>query len=85
MLFDRNDIIGRCSVYINSELKYEGSNTASIGNYECIDDENASAYLIRYVTDICRNKGIKNIIGPMEGSTWNKYRFSIHNNYPNFF
>jgi hypothetical protein len=34
--------------------------------------------------ETAKSLGFEYVVGPMEGSTWNNYRFSDHNNHPNF-
>lgn len=77
--------IGRFSFYENPDLICNGAKAACIGSYECIRDIAASQYLIQYAVDLALKKGYSWLIGPMEGSTWHNYRFSQHNDTPNFF
>jgi hypothetical protein len=85
LLSEGNEPIGRFAFYENPELKYENQGAASIGSYECIDDLEASEYLILYARELAKSKGYAWLVGPMEGSTWNNYRFSKNNQHPNFF
>lgn len=76
--------VARAAVYINPALNYNDLTTACVGSYECIADENASQYLLEYIKEWVKEKNISWLIGPMEGSTWNSYRFSDHNRHVNF-
>jgi hypothetical protein len=73
------------ALYFNPELKYKNEPAASVGNYECINDDKASLKILDYAKSKAREAGFKYLISPMEGSTWNNYRFSDHNDHPNFF
>ena len=68
--------VGRFAVYINPNLRYKGTLAACIGSYECIADMTISKQLIDKAKQIARSKGCSWLIGPMEGSTWQSYRFS---------
>jgi hypothetical protein len=77
-------IVGRFAFYENPELKFEGEPAATIGSYECINDDEVSSVLIGHAKRIATEKGYSRLLGPMEGSTWNNYRFSHHNDFENF-
>lgn len=77
--------VGRFAFYENLELKYNDKKACSIGSYECENDFETSKILIEYAKEIAINKGYSWIIGPMEGSTWNSYRFSTTHDSPQFF
>ena len=48
-----------------------------LGWYECGDDDAVSQALLEAATKQCRAWGCKKVIGPMNGSTWNAYRFNL--------
>lgn len=77
--------IGRFAFYENPELNYFDEKACSIGSYECENNLNTSNVLIEKAKEIAKAKGYSWVIGPMEGSTWNNYRFSNHNDSSNFF
>ena len=77
--------VGRVVLYNNPHLQYNGLKAACIGNYECIADENISNELLNAAIHEARINGNEYLIGPMNGSTWDDYRFSLHHNHPNFF
>jgi hypothetical protein len=76
--------IARAAVYNNPGLFYEEMKAAAVGNYECIDDPIAAKMLLGEVRLVCRKMGAAYLIGPMNGSTWDNYRFSSHHQHPNF-
>ena len=69
--------VGRFAFYENPELIYKNEKACSIGSYECVNDQEISGRLINKAKEIAFNKGYSWIIGPMEGSTWSNYRFSL--------
>jgi len=85
IMFEGQKAVGRMAIYNNVELNYLGESTFCIGSYECIKGKEASKELLNYAFGVCRDMGAKFIIGPMEGSTWGTYRFSLNNDHPNFF
>jgi len=70
---DQGKLIGRVGVYINPHFEKEG--IAFLGAFEVIDDYKVTESLLTAAVDYLKNKGIHQIIGPMDGSTWNNYRF----------
>jgi hypothetical protein len=75
---DNEKPVGRIAVYFNPALYYNGKISACAGNYECIDDISASAQLLAHVEEVARKNSYQYLIGPMNGSTWDNYRFSKH-------
>ncbi|GAL87367.1 hypothetical protein MYP_4597 [Sporocytophaga myxococcoides] len=76
--------VGRLAVYKNPNLTYKGHPAACIGNYECIDDHAIAVYLLQEAEKEVGSFNVKYIIGPMNGTTWDNYRFSTHHHYQNF-
>lgn len=76
--------VGRLAVYLNPNLLLDGKKTAAIGNYECIDDAGTAQELLAAGLQKAREAGAEYVIGPMNGSTWDNYRFSLHHDHPNF-
>ncbi|MEN0046138.1 MAG: hypothetical protein AAF806_03655 [Bacteroidota bacterium] len=85
VLLENNKAIGRFAFYENPNLQYQGKAVACIGSYECVENQEVSKQLLQYAFQLAKEKDYAWLLGPMEGSTWNNYRFSLHNNQPNFF
>lgn len=77
--------VGRFAVYENPQLKYDDQVACCIGSYECVNDLEISQRLLSEAVKRAKELGYSYLLGPMEGSTWNNYRFSDHNDFPNFF
>lgn len=77
--------IGRCCLYNNPNLKYQDKKTACIGNFECINDKNASNELLQHAFNQAKETGFEYIVGPMNGSTWDTYRLAENYDSPVFF
>lgn len=85
VLLADNVPVARVALYKNPNLTYMGLNTLCLGNYECIDDIAVATELLNHVANEARRLGADYIIGPMNGSTWDNYRFTTHHNYAPFF
>lgn len=75
----------RAALYFNPHLNYQNKKTFSVGNYEAIDNLKISVLLLEYISSQAKKKGAEYLIGPMNGSTWDSYRFSVHHHHPDFF
>jgi len=84
VVLEREVPIARVAVYYNPNLRYKNDVTACLGNYECIDDSKAATLLLTTALMKIRQINLPYVIGPMNGSTWDNYRFSSNNDYPNF-
>lgn len=76
--------VARAALYLNPELKIDNQNVMLIGNYECIDQPEYAHQLFLYIENECRRLNIKIITGPMNGSTWDDYRFKTSQTPPYF-
>jgi hypothetical protein len=77
---------GGLVLYQNSSIGHNGKATALFGNFECRKDANASNDLIDAATKYSRSINAEFVIGPMNGSTWNQYRFiTEHGELPSYF
>lgn len=85
VLLQNDQTVGRFAFYENPNLKWNGVKTACIGSYECLNNLTVSNHLIKATTNIAKKKGYAQLIGPMDGSTWNNHRFSTDNDHTNFF
>lgn len=79
-----DEVLGRFALYQNDKLHYQQQSTVSMGSYECVDDKSLSEVMILEARALAKNYGAHWLIGPMEGSTWNSYRFSLENKEPFF-
>jgi L-amino acid N-acyltransferase YncA len=74
----------RAILYNNPALRYQEMKTMCIGNYESVNDMHVSTKLLETLFTEARKQYTEFIIGPMNGSTWDNYRFSTHQQHPNF-
>lgn len=80
-----NKPVGRLALYFNPFMRFKEEKAACIGNYECIDDPEIAKALISHAEEISKQNSFRHILGPINGSTWDSYRFSEHNEHSNFF
>ncbi len=85
MVVENDAIQGRLVVYHNPNLQYKEKKVIALGNYECADNQAIATLLLAEATQIAQSLGAAIILGPMNGSTWERYRFSISHDTPNFF
>lgn len=76
--------VGRVAVYHNPQLRWKEMSVVCAGNYECEENPETAEALLLTVHEIAQSLHAEVIIGPMNGSTWDQYRFSLHNDAPNF-
>jgi len=84
VLSDNGEPKARAVLYENPGLFYQGKKAIAIGNYESVEDERISNKFLKYFIKEAQKLNANFLIGPLNGSTWNNYRFSLHNDYDNF-
>ena len=73
LIYDGGKPVGRFAV-----TTYPNDDTAYFGFYDCVDDDNAARFLFDETKKFCREKGVSKIVGPVDGSFWQKYRLKIN-------
>ncbi|MFN3404531.1 MAG: hypothetical protein ACK40G_10585 [Cytophagaceae bacterium] len=76
--------VGRVALYNNPYLSYNGFPAVCVGNFECLNEQPMASALLSKSVEYVARLGKEYIIGPMNGSTWYDYRFSDHNDQPQF-
>lgn len=77
-VFDNQLVVGRFALYQNPKLLWKGKKTVCIGAYECVENRAVSNAIFDFLKQKCISLKAEAFIGPMEGSTWEGYRFSDH-------
>ena len=85
MLMQEGEVMARAALYDNPYLTFNGKKSWCIGNYEAVNDTTAGSDLLRNMLSVARANGAEYVIGPMNGSTWDNYRFGTEQNQPDFF
>ncbi|MCR5835549.1 MAG: hypothetical protein K6G88_03495 [Lachnospiraceae bacterium] len=73
LIYSEKEVVGRFAI-----TAYENDDTAYLGFFECIDDNQVSQYLFECASDFCRRKKFSRILGPVDASFWMKYRLKIN-------
>lgn len=76
LLVERGSLVARCSCWWSTAPALEGNRTGVIGHYAAADDAAGEA-LLTAVCELLASKGATIAIGPMDGSTWRRYRFIV--------
>lgn len=73
LVYDKGRPVGRFAI-----TTYPDDDTAYFGFYECVDDDSAAKFLFDSAVAFCREKEYAKIVGPVDGSFWQKYRLKIN-------
>ena len=77
VVIESNKVLARAGlIYAN--------NRAQIGFFEAINDIKAVSFLFDEIKKYAKSKGYNYLIGPINGSTWKKYRVTLPSNNPPF-
>jgi len=68
-----DEIVGHIGFYQNKSL---GCDQFLAGSYHAINDTSVSFKLLNAIAEEAKSKGAKKLIGPMNGSSWENYRFT---------
>lgn len=66
----------RCGLWWKAEMHHQGRRVGRIGAYAAYD-EAAAALLLDAARQRLRGEGCAIAVGPMDGSTWDRYRFAL--------
>lgn len=84
MAQQKEKTLARASLYHNPAQRFGKHITLTIGNYECVDDDWQAASFFVSLAYEAKIRGAKYLIGPMNGSTYENYRFATDQNAPPF-
>lgn len=76
--------LARAARYHGDAMDWEGRRMALLGYWECVEQQEVAAMLLAEVAKDARAAGADYLLGPMNGSTWDSYRFSTSHDFPNF-
>lgn len=66
----------RCAVTLAEDLNGAPGRSALIGHYEALDAA-AGAALLRHTVESLAGQGVARVLGPIDGSTWARYRLAL--------
>ena len=73
LIYNNKELVGRFAITV-----YSNDDTAYIGFFECINDENVAKYLFDTAREFAKKNKFKKIVGPVDTSFWIKYRLKIN-------
>lgn len=74
-----------CSVWLENTPAYEDMNSCTLGHFFATDCDSGKTILEHAFASL-RRHSMRYVIGPMNGNTWQSYRFiSADSDYPGFF
>lgn len=68
---------GRLCIYYNPQLLYQNLPVLLFGNFDFVHDNEVCKCMLEYVEKTAVKMNIHYIVGPVNGSTWNEYRFPV--------
>lgn len=77
--------LAKAVLYINTGISYQDKNVGLVGAYEAQENEEAVRQLFQTIEKLAKEQGVHFLVGPMNGSTWENYRFHDHPEKPLFF
>ena len=82
---DTGQVCARCSLWWQQTVAHENHRLGYIGHYAAADDP-AAAKLLTHACRILIGKGCTLAVGPLDGTTWRRYRFIVERGHePPFF
>lgn len=85
LLLDGGQVLGGIALYDNPGHFLHGERACCAGYFHCVNDVAAASQLIETVKKDVAALGIQHLIGPMNGTTWENYRFRTSDGPPAFF
>ena len=73
-----NKVVGHISAIIDKRLKIDNNQIGIFGFYECINNNKLASLIINKAIDYLKEKNSYLIIGPIDLTIWNHYRFVIN-------
>ena len=73
LIYEKNCAVGRFAITI-----YPNDDTAYIGFFECINNQDAAKFIFDNARKFAKENNFKRIVGPVNVSFWLKYRLKIN-------
>jgi L-amino acid N-acyltransferase YncA len=70
-----NELVAVVSIFENNAIHFEGKKCLFFGYYECVEIDWIASALLDALQKVTKKKNCDFILGPLNGSTWNNYRF----------
>jgi GNAT superfamily N-acetyltransferase len=76
LLVDRGSLVARCGCWWSGTPRIEDRDAGVIGHYAAADAHSGEALLAK-ACDVLASRGSQVAVGPMDGTTWRRYRFIV--------
>jgi GNAT superfamily N-acetyltransferase len=76
LLVDGGSLVARCSCWWSGTAEHQGQRVGVIGHYAAASRDAGLAVLAR-ASDLLASQGLALAVGPMDGTTWRRYRFIV--------
>lgn len=70
---DDSKVLAQASIWVNGTAALEGQKTGVVGHFAAVD-ERAGGELLAEAVERLRRFGCERVVGPMDGTTWRRYR-----------
>ncbi|MEM7028139.1 MAG: GNAT family N-acetyltransferase [Chloroflexota bacterium] len=81
----QGEVVARCSLWWQSTPLYQGHRLGFIGHYAALDAQ-AGDHLLQFVCDQLAQQNCTMAVGPIDGNTWQSYRYVVETSEePSFF
>jgi N-acetylglutamate synthase-like GNAT family acetyltransferase len=78
-------IVAHVALIDNPLIHFKDYRVNCLGFYECVQDQQIALELLSNIRNKAKSAGADYLIGPMDGSTWNAYRFTLPSENPRVF
>jgi predicted N-acetyltransferase YhbS len=76
LLVEDGSLVARCSCWSSGTAEHQGERVGVVGHYAAASRD-AGLALLAGASDLLASQGIALAVGPMDGTTWRRYRFIV--------
>jgi predicted N-acetyltransferase YhbS len=76
LIVDGGSLVARCSCWSTGTAKHHGQQIGVIGHYAAASRD-AGLCVLAEASDVLASQGLALAVGPMDGTTWRRYRFIV--------
>jgi predicted N-acetyltransferase YhbS len=76
LIVDGGSLVARCSCWSTGTAKHQGQQIGVIGHYAAASLD-AGVCVLAEASDVLAAQGLALAVGPMDGTTWRRYRFIV--------
>jgi L-amino acid N-acyltransferase YncA len=84
-VFQDESCCGKIALFENPEIAELNLKTLIAGYFDAIDSDEVMRSINQELSDYCKENGYERVIGPLNVSTWENYRFLKNGDQPPFF